>query len=684
MQAERREANAGYGERLVTDPDRFALIMMKRFRLFGFGQLLLILWLIPLMDPVHGEDAARYIILTTDAEARDSLTERFADGNYQFHDSVMGVSLSLSDQDRQTVRSFPGVTGVHPDEQVSIHEEAALSSWGFETVNQTNRSGVADEQGEGTVISVIDTGIERNHPNLRYHKGICLISVGSSCDNGYQDDNGHGTHVAGIINAQGAEGVKGIAPKASLLVVRAMNQRGDGRISDVIAGIEWSVEQGADIINLSITTENTHPVLNESLDYAIRQGVFLVGAAGNIHEPVRPVMYPAKHPDVHAIAAVDRNRQPTNFSAFGPEIHFAGPGSGILSTGMLSEEVDGRSGYSIKSGTSMATPFAAGVMALYMERYPHLTNSEITRVMEFHALRATGQSERNPFTGFGVVQVPKALGDPIQETIPVTVGPAGRVDLELSLVSEGSYTLYRNGIEMASQQTGPVFTDYVHPGSFVYEIYLETDGEEQFYGKTDLVRTSGVSLRDVTPENWYYRDVHYLSSNRITVGFPDGTFRPYQHLTRAEAAAMIVRGLGEEGSLVHVTEARFMDVPEHHFAYEAIHQAKALGIVGGYRDGTFRPGERVSRAEVAIMLSNAWFRDHRIVHNGGRVFSDVYPDQASYQAVMTLYELGITDGFADGTFRGDRPILRNQYARLLTNAHEQAGSEEDTGFDEAF
>ena len=630
--------------------------------------ILLLGFPIPIGADGQGE---QYIVQFESETARESWLEPAGKTDYTLHESINGVSLILTKEEvRQLSRSVPGVKHVVKDAVISVHRSNE-PSWEIETITQSNENTLT-ETGKGVKVSIIDTGIEMHHPNLDYTEGICLIADAESCENGYQDDNGHGTHVAGVVNAQGLDGMSGVAPDAELYVVKAMNARGDGKISDVIAGIEWSLDQEVDIINLSITSETSHSILNEVLRHAAAQDILLVGAAGNVHRSERPVMYPAKHPDVHAIASVGKNRQPSNFSAFGPEIHFAAPGEAILSTDLLSASYQEREGYSVKSGTSMAVPFVSSVMALYMERYPHLSGDEMVGIMEAEALQAMDFADKDPYTGYGIVQTPKEKGEPQVDQVPVKKPRDGKVVLELELLEEGSYVVYRNGIEIGSSLTGPAFTDYVHPGPYLYEVYEVTGDTKRYYGSTAIIHTTGIHLTDVNPSSWYYRDVYYLASADITRGFPDGSFRPYLNLTRAEAVTMIVRALELEAESSRSWDSPFNDVSKESFAYEAIHLARENHIVSGYGDGTFRPGAQVTRAEVAIMLQNAWFSDYNPSYTASGTFTDIHPQETAYKAINTLYENNVTSGFPDGTFRGNENIQRNQYARFLSATAETA------------
>lgn len=202
-------------------------------------------------------------------------------------------------------------------------------------------------------VAVIDTGISKDHPDLKANikGGINIINPLKS----WNDDNGHGSHVAGIIAALNNDlGVVGAGPAADLYAVKALNRNGSGFLSDVISGIQWSVANGIKVINLSLGTSQNIQSMHDAVKAAHDVGVVVIAAAGNSGGAV---IFPAAYPEVIAVGATDKNNVLASFSSRGPEVDLVAPGVSIFSTYK-------GTGYAILSGTSMAAPHVTGSAAL--------------------------------------------------------------------------------------------------------------------------------------------------------------------------------------------------------------------------------------------------------------------------------------------------------------------------------
>ncbi len=211
-------------------------------------------------------------------------------------------------------------------------------------------------EGAGVRVAVIDTGIDTTHPDLqgKVDGGYNAIT-GSQAPGSYVDDNGHGTHVAGIIAAiRDGKGVVGVAPKARLYAVKVLDADGTGSLSDVIKGIIWAADNGMQVANMSLGSPQGSAAMEEALRYAEARGVVVVAAAGNSGASVG---YPGAYPETIAVSASDWNDQLASFSSRGPQVKFIAPGVDIVSTYL-------GGGYLSLSGTSMATPFVTGMAAL--------------------------------------------------------------------------------------------------------------------------------------------------------------------------------------------------------------------------------------------------------------------------------------------------------------------------------
>lgn len=209
--------------------------------------------------------------------------------------------------------------------------------------------------GDPIKVAVIDTGIELAHPDLRNNiKGGYNAITSSKSAN---DDNGHGTHVAGIIAAENNSiGVIGAGPQIDLYAVKVLSRNGSGYLSDVIEGIDWAIANNMQVINMSLGSATNIESFHDAVIRANAAGVVQVAAAGNDGLAVN---YPAAYPEVIAVSAADSSDAITSWSSRGAEVDLAAPGLSIYST------YKGQS-YRTLSGTSMAAPHVAGTAALVL------------------------------------------------------------------------------------------------------------------------------------------------------------------------------------------------------------------------------------------------------------------------------------------------------------------------------
>ncbi|MDE2491830.1 MAG: S8 family peptidase [Elusimicrobia bacterium] len=213
----------------------------------------------------------------------------------------------------------------------------------------------AKTEGRGAKVGVIDTGIDATHPDLQGQVAGGVNIVDPSHPDAWADDMGHGTHVAGTIAAKrDGKGVVGVAPEASLYAIKVLDKNGNGNYDDVIAGIQWAMDHGIKILNMSLGADQGTDALHAAVIAARKAGVTIVAAAGNSGGAVG---YPGAYPEVVSVAASDSANHVAPFSSRGPEVDFIAPGVDIRSTKM-------GGGYTTMSGTSMATPHVAGLAAL--------------------------------------------------------------------------------------------------------------------------------------------------------------------------------------------------------------------------------------------------------------------------------------------------------------------------------
>lgn len=280
----------------------------------------------------------------------------------------------------------------------------ALEQIGLDPAQQT-------VTGKNIKVAVIDTGLDLMHPDFAVLPGNTQSFVPNEPD--VQDQNGHGTHCAGVIagKAVSAGGFRySVAPDAELLIAKVLDQYGHGYDDQILDAIDWAADQGADILSMSLGSARQvgQPYSDPYERVAstlLAQGILLIAAAGNESQRpalIAPVGNPAACPSILAVAAVDGRDQPAFFSCGAVDaigsVGVAAPGVGVYSAWV-------GGGYKRISGTSMATPHVAGVAALYIQEFPVLSGQGQAL---WDSLKLNARQVAAPATdvGAGVIQVP--------------------------------------------------------------------------------------------------------------------------------------------------------------------------------------------------------------------------------------------------------------------------------------
>ncbi|MFV5993846.1 S8 family peptidase [Streptomyces sp. NPDC056231] len=287
--------------------------------------------------------------------------------------------------------------------------------------------------GKGVKIAVLDTGADATHPDL---KGQILESKNFSASRDTKDRFGHGTHVSSIAAGTGAKSggrFKGVAPDAKLLEAKVLDDNGFGEDSGILAGMEWAVAQGADIINLSLGGPDSPDI--DPLEAAVNKlsadkGVLFAISAGNEGDGAGTVGSPGSADAALTVGAVDDNDKLAEFSSRGPRIGDGGikpdvtaPGVDITaaaSPGSVIDQEVGQNppGYLTISGTSMAAPHAAGAAALLKQEHPEWRNTELKGALA----ASTKPGAYTPFEqGTGRIAVDRAIAQTVIAD-PVSVG----------------------------------------------------------------------------------------------------------------------------------------------------------------------------------------------------------------------------------------------------------------------
>lgn len=403
---------------------------------------------------------------------------------YTYH-LIPSIAAMVPERAISKLRGNPKITHVNRDTTVYAIEQSL--PWGVdridaEVVHATNK-------GTGVKVAILDTGIDLDHPDLNVAGGMNFAS-----GKGYDDKNGHGTHVAGIVAAlDNGIGVIGVAPEVALYAVKVLGNGGRGNWSDIIAGIEWSVDNGMEVANMSLGATSAPSEVVAASEAAYAAGLVLVAAAGNDYGG--PVIYPAAYTSVIAVSATDSGDKLASFSSIGAEVELAGPGAGIYSTYK-------GGGYATMSGTSMSSPHVAGTAALVIASGVsdvdgvNVTANEVRDRLNTTAedMGATGW---DPKYGNGLVDAENAvLGTTSGNNLipPATGSIAGTVtDTDTTDPIEGA-TVTANGYSTTTAADGTYTLADLPVGSYTVTASAT--------GYTDQSKTSDVLKNQTTVVNF--------------------------------------------------------------------------------------------------------------------------------------------------------------------------------------
>lgn len=369
-----------------------------------------------------------------------------------------------TEQKLQEVLDYPGVLGAEWSETFTVHDELSSPEGTSSTTGDFSVMAIDPEYslqwylrniradkvwdagatGQGVIVAVVDTGVDLTHEEFvdpssgRNNLVQGYNAFTRSTEQGaVQDDNGHGTSMAGVIAAlkDNNKGIVGIAYEAKVMPIKAMNEAGEGEDSIIADGIIWAVDNGAKIINLSIGSEAQSKILDDALKYATDKGCLLVGASGNKKDSTEiqshaiggpttnKVAFPGADPNVLAVSAVDRYDNITSFSLLGPEVRLSAPGNRILTT--FWSETD--TGLAYSTGTSIAAPMVSASAALLWSGYPNLTAQDIEQVLLSSAsdLGVTGQDDAYGFGRLDVYRAFQTLQEQRSYSSPASLGWEG-------------------------------------------------------------------------------------------------------------------------------------------------------------------------------------------------------------------------------------------------------------------
>ena len=313
------------------------------------------------------------------------------------------------------------------------------AQWNLQVINVTEVWAIST--GVGVTVAVIDSGSGPNPDltqNLNAGRSLIRGRLGDSSTD--VDTVGHGTHVAGIIAAQNSNtiGISGIAPNSKILPIRILDSRGDGSESDLAQAIRYAVDQGVQVINLSLGGATQTGGLQLALEYAAENEVLVVAAAGNGGQKAGTT-YPAGNDLTLAVTAVDQTMNAPSFNQSGSYIDISAPGINICSTVRVDAVVDisrrcagADEPFVTMSGTSMATAHVSGVAALIYAARPNFSALQVREVIIATA-KDIGIAGRDEIFGVGLIDayaIFKALGYFPDKIVFPTVSSLGQVGQE--------------------------------------------------------------------------------------------------------------------------------------------------------------------------------------------------------------------------------------------------------------
>jgi len=431
--------------------------------LFGAGPLLA--EVVPNRYIVQFEPTVR----TADIESRVARAERQTGGfrGHIYRRALRGFTITLPPNvPIERLGQLPGVRLIEPDMKMVLAAQAIPN--GVQRIN-AHRCPIANingiDQRLDVDVAVIDTGIQPDHPDLnvaggrRFYSGYRGLNLRQFQDDQYHDNDGHGTHVAGIIGALDNHiGVVGVAPGVRLWALRVFNDDDDSYLSDVVAAIDWMIDNldTVSVVNISLSGTGYHDALHTAIQNAVAQGIVVVAAAGNDAKDIYGAdgifgtnddVVPAAYPEVAAISALyDTNGKPggstsnlnddsfavsfSNFSGsvvpYNP-VHSPGAAIDLMMPGVSIRSTSLNSGYATKSGTSMAAPHAAGLAALYIAVNGRATNAAGVYAIR-QALIDSASAQTSP-RGLSRFNDPDANPEPIGYIIPADLNYDGVVDM---------------------------------------------------------------------------------------------------------------------------------------------------------------------------------------------------------------------------------------------------------------
>lgn len=644
--------------------------------------VIVLIFLSLLSNPISASENEHVYMVTFDDDVNVDMIISHEGEIIEQYVNIPVALVRLSEAKAQALSLLESVQSVEIDKQISV--EYSSSEWGINTINIENAWGL-NYKGDGINIAVIDTGIDSTHEDLKIAGGRSFVG-NNPFD--YEDRNGHGTHVAGIIGAQhNSIGINGIAPNADIYALKVMDDNGIGKVSATIRAIDWSISNGMDILNLSLGSIDYTNAYQAIVTKAYEHDLLLISSAGNEGSLIPEgdvIEYPANFDEVFAIGAIKNDYQRAKFSAHGPNLEFVAPGVNIKSTAI--------DGYEKKNGTSMAAPYVSGVFALMKQAYPTYSNHELRTLAQQNSIDL-GVEGRDPLYGFGLIngvfkqditspETPEDLfarsrpnglslsweldtlpGDDVGFYVYVNnerinSEPIYSMTYNLSsLVNYTSYKIEVSSIDPSGNESPKTKAIHATPStkmnpikfqqneqdlhlSWIPYVYEHIDGYVVFIGQSKegkVVKETETTITNLP--DWY--KVTY----QVAALFKDGSYSIKSDLIN------------------HYTIA-FNDVPPDYWALNEISYSVNRAFMVG-EDNLFKPNQPLTRAETARIL-NRFLKNEEVYKVSS--FHDISDNHPDFKAIESLKQKKIMLGYNNDTYAPNEFITRKQLAAIIDRA----------------
>lgn len=364
-------------------------------------------------------------------------------------DDSVSVRVKISDDMETAIDSFkdnPRVAFVQPNYKYKVNSYASVYNnpnyqYHIDLIKTKEAWSLVESKGNTTKVSVIDTGVDVKHEDLQKNlvsNSSYTQTVGGIKKQVVYDSDHHGTHVTGIIGATYGNGigVSGVASGnnnnlAKIMVVGTSLDGENMYTSDIIDAINYSKDNGAKVINMSFGGPGRDRAMEAAIRDAYDNGIVLVAASGN--DESNKFSSPSDFKEVISVNASNKYNKPVYWSDYGISKDISAPGYNILST------TPGNT-YELLSGTSMASPIVAGVVALMLDANPSLTPAEVYNIL----CASTGQSDFDEMLGYGIVNAKEAVSAAIDASSSVDVDSVSIKDYDASYSADYDAVVYEN------------------------------------------------------------------------------------------------------------------------------------------------------------------------------------------------------------------------------------------------